>query len=109
MIRFLLFTKRKIQMSEFSFEIKTSFVAEGLAFIHLSFMNITTVYITNLIQSDYSVEQPSCLSVQQYIFLEFLGSASSKRLSLSTKKLIASKNGHSTNMLLKTANDHLDL
>ena len=49
------FNWRKIQMSEFSFEIKTSFVAEGLAFIHLSFMNIMTVYITNLIQPDYSV------------------------------------------------------
>ena len=61
MIKFLLFTRRKIQMSEFSFEIKTSFVAEGLAFIHLSFMNIMTVYITNFIQLDYSVEQPTCL------------------------------------------------
>ena len=60
-------------MSEFSFEIKTSFVAEGLAFIHLSFMNIMTVYITNLIQSNYSVEQPTCLFCPAiYFFLEFL-------------------------------------
>ena len=60
-------------MSEFFFEIKTSFVAEGLAFIHLSFMNIMTVYITNLIQSNYSVEQPTCLFCPAiYFFLEFL-------------------------------------
>ena len=73
MIQFLLFTKRKIQMSEFSFEIKTSFVAEGLAFIHLSFMNIMIVYITNLIQPDYSVEQPTCLFCPAIYFSRIFG------------------------------------